>query len=274
MPKTIIRDPSVADQFYPGRPGAIKKEVERFLEKAPSGVKADAVGVVSPHAGYAYSGSVAARVFSRVNLKKSMVILGPNHTGIGRLFSIMREGAWRLPAGDVEIDTELADIFLDRSPLLKDDLSAHQHEHSIEVQIPIIQALSDTGFKIVPITVMSTRVSELKSLGEAIGSVLKEKAADALIVASSDMTHYEPQDTAKEKDRKAIDAILRMDPEGLMEEVERSRISMCGSAPVAIMLFASKILGATKGELVAYRTSGDVSGDTSSVVGYAGIVIR
>ncbi|NQT45964.1 MAG: AmmeMemoRadiSam system protein B [Candidatus Omnitrophica bacterium] len=274
MPEAIIRNPLVADRFYPGRPQEIKKQVETFLKKFPSREKVDAVGVVSPHAGYIYSGSVAARVLSHVNLKRRIIILGPNHTGIGAPFSIMREGLWRLPAGDVEIDTELADMLLDRSSLLKDDPSAHQHEHSIEVQIPIIQVLSEMAFKIVPITIMGSRISELKSLGEAIGSVVKEKRAEVLIVASSDMTHYEPQDTAEEKDRKAIDAILRMDPEGLIEEVEKSRISMCGCAPVAIMLFASKLVGATRGELVAYQTSGDVSGDRSSVVGYAGAIIR
>lgn len=265
----MIRNPAVAGQFYSGTKTALIKEVERYLLEDADKIKA--IGVVSPHAGYMYSGPVAGATLSSVEFENTCVIMGPNHTGEGKPFSIMTEGSWRLPTGNCEIDFELAKSILKNSEYLEEDERAHLYEHSVEVQIPFIQVLKGE-FKIVPIVLSHATVEVYKSIGKGIAKSLKEKHA-ATIIASSDMTHYEAQDIANDKDKKAIGTILNLDEDSLMAAVDKYDISMCGYAPVCVMLAASRELGAKKTKLVKYQTSGDVTGDYDAVVGYAGIIV-
>lgn len=265
----MIRNPAVAGQFYSGTKTALQKEVEKYLSKSADKIKA--VGVMSPHAGYTYSGPVAGATLSVVEFEDTCIILGPNHTGEGKSFSIMTEGTWRTPLGDCEIDSELSKAILGNSEYLQEDDKAHRYEHSVEVQVPFLQVLK-SAVKIVPIVLSHAKTEVYKAIGGSIAKTLKEKHA-ATIIASSDMTHYEPQDIAKEKDGKAIDAILNLDGDSLIAVIEKYGISMCGYAPACVMLAASKELGAKRAKLIKYQTSGDVTGDYDGVVGYAGIVV-
>lgn len=265
----MIRNPAVAGQFYPATKISLQREIEKYLVKVDE--KIDAIGVMSPHAGYVYSGAVAAATLSSVELKDTCVIMGPNHTGEGKPFSIMTEGIWRLPLGDCEIDKILAKAILDNSRHLEEDAVAHRYEHSVEVQVPFLQVLKKK-LKIVPMVLADADVEVYKSIGKGIAKAVKEKGA-ATIIASSDLTHYEPHETAVQKDKKVIEAVLNLDIDGLINAIARYNISMCGYAPVCVMLSASKELGAKKAKLIKYQTSGDVSGDYNAVVGYGGIVV-
>ncbi len=267
----MIRNPIVAGQFYPGSPSALEAQIEGFIdEQAP---KEEVIGLVSPHAGYIYSGPVAGAVISRVKFKDTFVIMGPNHTGMGRRFSIMTEGTWRTPLGEVEIDSELGKSILTASSHLQEDEAAHLQEHSIEVQIPFLQYFN-RDVKIVPIILASADGATYKEIGRGIAKAIKDLNKEVVIMASSDMTHYEPQESANRKDKQAIEAILELNEDELLKRVEELRITMCGYAPAVSLLTACKELGAGEAELVKYQTSGDVIGDYSSVVGYAGIIIK
>jgi len=265
------RNPAVAGQFYPLRAEAVEKQVFEFIEKSP--VKTNALGIVAPHAGYIYSGAVSGSVYSRIELKPTYIIIGPNHTGKGKPYSIMSEGEWAMPQGEVGIDSGLAKKLLHDSEFLEEDFMAHAYEHSIEVQLPFLQYFKQ-AFKFVPIIISYAEGHIYKAIGREIAKAIKDSKKDTLIIASSDMTHYEPQEDARYKDMKAIEAVLKLDEEELIKRVEEFDISMCGYAPVAVMLSAAKELGAKTAELVKYQTSGDASGDYSSVVGYAGIIIK
>jgi len=245
--------------------------IEKMVDEAAE--KQDVIGLVSPHAGYVYSGPVAGAVISRVRFKDTFVIIGPNHTGSGKPLSIMTEGKWQTPLGDVDIDSELARHLLSISQHLQEDDAAHQFEHSIEVQLPFLQYFKP-DIKIVPITLSFASLDAYREIGKEIARAIRETQKEAVIMASSDMTHYEAQETAARKDRQAIDAILRLDEDELFRRVEQYNISMCGCAPVASLIAAARELGATSAELVKYQTSGDTSGDYSAVVGYAGIIIK
>ncbi|MCX5704113.1 MAG: AmmeMemoRadiSam system protein B, partial [Candidatus Omnitrophica bacterium] len=268
-----VRKPSVAGQFYQAMPAALREQIDSLVDKKAD--KIDALACMLPHAGYTYSGRVAAETVSRVNLKEKIILLGPNHTGSGAAFSIMTEGAWQTPLGEVKIDSLLAKKILANSKYLEDDPLAHTYEHSLEVELPFLQYFK-SGFEIVPIVFMSDETELLKEIGREIAGVLggPQIKDSVMIIASSDMTHYEPQAQAQKKDKEAIDAILELDEDKLMQKIKRFNISMCGYAPVIVMIKIAKLLGARCAELVKYQTSGDVSGDKGSVVGYAGIVIR
>jgi len=272
MEQYEIREPQVAGSFYPSSKQQLIKQIESFIDKKSE--KTDCLACMLPHAGYIYSGAVAGGTLSRVNIKDKVILLGPNHTGYGKNFSIMSSGVWRTPLGQVAIDNELADNILSRSKYLQKDSLAHLYEHSLEVELPFLQYFK-TDFKIVPISFLSENFTMLKEIGKEIASVLQDSAAknSTLIVASSDMTHYESQLQAQKKDKEATDCILQLDEDSLIKKIKQLDISMCGYAPVVVMLSLAKALGAKKGELVKYQTSGDVTGDTSSVVGYAGIII-
>lgn len=266
-----IRTPAVAGQFYPSDPVVLKKELAKYIQ--PSASQESAFGCVSPHAGYIYSGAVAGAVLSRVEDSETYIILGPNHTGLGSTFSIFANGIFRTPLGDVKIDEELSKAILKKTALVKDDERAHLYEHSVEVEVPFLQELK-RDFKIAPIVVSHADAKSYKEVGEAIADAITSFKRKAFIIASSDMTHYEPHETAKSKDKMAIDCIIKLDVESLLSVIDKEDISMCGYAPVSTMLYACKRLGAKKGELVDYKTSGDTSGDYSSVVGYAGVLIK
>jgi AmmeMemoRadiSam system protein B len=265
----MIRDPAVSGRFYSGTRLALQQEVAKYLSRPRA--KIDAIGLISPHAGYMYSGPVAGAVLSCAKLKDTCIIMGPNHTGRGRPFSIMTEGVWRLPSGDCEIDSRLAKAILSGSSYLEEDEAAHRSEHSVEVQIPFLQALRPK-VKIVPIVLAEADLQAYRSMGKQIAAAIKA-LGPATIIASSDMTHYEPHETAKRKDGIAIKAMLKLDEEALVRAVEELDISMCGYAPVCVMLAAAKELGAKNAKLIKYQTSGDVSGDLGAVVGYAGVAV-
>jgi len=267
----MIRIPSVAGQFYPGSERALRAEVEKYM---PSGDgKERALGVVSPHAGYVYSGGVAGAVFSRIEPHETAVILAPNHTGLGRPFALWERGQWETPLGLVDIDVDLTQVIRTETGIAIDDQLAHQHEHSAEVQVPFLQALNP-NVRIAPMVISSHNLDDLQALGEGIARAIQSTRPGALVVASTDMTHYEPQEDAERKDRLAIDQIVALDEVGLLNTVASNRISMCGVGPTVAMIACCKQLGATKATLVKYQTSGDVSGDYTRVVGYAGLLVQ
>ena len=270
----MIRNPAVAGQFYPGEQDVLSLEIEGLTGSAAE-KKEDVIGMVLPHAGYVYSGAVTGAVLASVKEKSTYIIMGPNHTGLGSPFSISASDSWRTPLGEVKVNKELTEKILKNCPEIRKDELAHIHEHSIEVQLPFLQKLCGT-FTFVPIVITPSTLENYKYIGECLAASLKELKLErsTAIIASSDMTHYEPAQSAKEKDSEAIDAILKLDEKTLIERVEKFDITMCGFAPCAIMIAAAKKLGAKNARLVKYQTSGDVSQDHSSVVGYAGIIIN
>lgn len=263
-----LRYPVVADSFYPSNPAALKAEISSFMRNKE---KVNAVGCMSPHAGYIYSGRVAGSVYSRISPRDVYIIIGPNHTGLGKRFGLDLSQEWVTPLGKITVNSELANAILDISKLIDEDEECHESEHSIEVQLPFLQMLKDE-FTFVPIIVGGGDIEEYALIGRAIAEAVRATKIDAMIIASTDMTHYESQESAKEKDMLAIKKILNFDTAGFLKEIRANDISMCGFAPTAITLSASKLLGAKKSELVKYETSGETSGDYSSVVGYAGAV--
>ena len=267
-----VRPPAVAGRFYPGRPQELQRDLVSYLEEPVEG-QVRAFGCVVPHAGYMYSGHVAGAVYARLELPARYVILCPNHTGAGHPLALNSEGAWSTPLGDAAIDAELAAALKARFKLLEDDTVAHRAEHSLEVQLPFLQRLRP-GFTFVPICVGTANYEVLAALGEVIAGVVAEHREPVLVIASSDMNHYENDALTRVKDAKAIERILHLDVRGLYDVVHRERISMCGYAPTVAMLTAARRRGATSAELVKYATSGDISGDRDAVVGYAGIVVR
>ena len=266
----MIREPVVAGQFYPGSATQLRATIESMVDEQAE--KVDVVGLVLPHAGYVYSGPVVGAVLSKVKFKDTFVILCPNHTGSGKLYSIMSEGSWKTPLGEVEVDSELAKRILSGSRYLEEDEAAHAYEHAIEVQLPFLQYFR-SDVKIVPIVLAQGNAQTYRQIGHEIASAMKELNREAVIIASSDMTHYESQESAKAKDSQAIQAMLELNVDELLKRVSRFDITMCGYGPAASMLTAARELGAGHGELVTYRTSGDSIGDYSSVVGYAGILV-
>jgi len=269
----MIRNPAVAGQFYRGTKEALEKEIEPLVGKICA--KEGAIGVVSPHAGYPYSGAVAGATLSSIKPKKTYIIMGPNHTGLGESFALSAAQSWRTPLGEVKIDKALAEAIKKSSKYIKYDDLSHGHEHSIEVQLPFLQYLQGNDFKFVPIVISYDVLEVYRDMGREIALAIKElkMEKDVTIIASSDMTHYESQKAAEKKDKVAIDAILALDEEKLVETVSALGITMCGFAPAAIMIAAAKELGAKHARLVKYMTSASATGDYTSVVGYAGIVI-
>ena len=272
MKQCNIRKPSVSGQFYPSSPDDLCGLISSFAGKV--GQKQDVLGAVLPHAGYIYSGRVATQTLAGVNIKDTVILLGPNHSGNGPAFSLMPQGYWQTPLGNVEIDSRLANLFLNSSKYLKADTFAHADEHSLEVELPILQYFRK-DFKIIPVTIKTDELSILKIVAEELAEVIIKNnlIGSSMFIASSDMTHYEPQKSAEKKDALAIEAITALDEDKLEAQVKLSGISMCGFAPVAVLLRVARLLGAKKGKLIKYQTSGDANGDTSSVVGYAGITI-
>jgi MEMO1 family protein len=267
----MIRKPAVAYQFYPGESAALKKTVESLVRK--ESLKEDAIAMIAPHAGYIYSGKVAGSVYSRVNIPDNILLLGPNHTGLGERAALMSNGEWEMPFGKVTVNQEIAQILIEESHIFSDDSTAHAREHSLEVQLPFIQYFNPKA-SIVPVTIMYMGYEECKELGKAVANAIRRYNDKILIVVSSDMNHYERDSLTKKKDRKAIDKILALNSRGLMEIVSSEDISMCGIIPATVALAAAKELGAKKAELIDYATSGDTSGDYEHVVGYAGILIH
>ncbi len=269
------RKPAACGRFYPMNEAALRRQIEEFVP-----VKGDrkAIAVVTPHAGYDFSGRTAGATFSEVRVPGTAIILGPNHWGIGSDFAIMSEGAWEMPFGEVKIDSEVATSLKEAFEVLREDAAAHQSEHSLEVEVPFLQYVNP-NVQIVPICIVSTDEVKFEALGKSIAETTKNLGKEILIVASTDMSHTERSNPARQaevrrKDMMAIDAILQLDAGRLLRLVREQRVTMCGWAAVATAIAAAKLLGAQKTHLVSYVTSFDVTGDYSYVVGYAGIVIE
>lgn len=263
--------PAVAGQFYPGTASGLSRALLELTREEKE--RLPAIGVVSPHAGYVYSGAVAGELFSSIQVPGRAVIFCPNHTGIGEDAAIMSRGAWRMPWGDVPVDEELAARLETACPLLREDASAHSREHAIEVQLPFLHRFRP-DVRIVPVALGRLSLEECRELGENVADAIEGDTERPLLVASSDMSHYVPDAVARKKDRMAIDRMLALDPEGLYRIVRTERISMCGVMPATVVLFAARRLGATSARLIRYATSGDVSREFDQVVGYAGLAFR
>jgi AmmeMemoRadiSam system protein B len=266
----MLRLPAVAGQFYPGNPKELISVVKKYATPNEPRQQVKVRACLVPHAGYMYSGCVAGAVFARISLPKKILILGVRHFPGGEDLAILSEGAWRTPLGDAPIDSALANQFRAACPTLQEDRVAHSREHSLEVQLPFLQVL-DPQFSFVPIAVGSLEYEELVEAGQAIANVLANSSDEILIVTSSDMNHYEDDDTTRAKDRQAIDCLLHFDPRALYVTCRAQNITMCGLGPAIVMLTAMNALGVQHAELVRYGTSGDISGNRDAVVGYAGL---
>lgn len=267
----MLREPAVAGQFYRGSPELLREEVRGYMVDA---TKEDVLGCVSPHAGLMYSGHVAGAVYSSVNIPETVVLIGPNHTGLGSRISVFPDGEWVIPTGSFFIDRELGDLLFARaSDILARDSRAHMFEHSLEVQLPFL-SLSMKPPRILPIVMMQASTEECRLLGEAISAAALKLNRRILVVASSDMSHYVSDNEARRLDNLAIERILALDPEGLYNTVISKRISMCGYLPVTTMLYYALSRNASEARLVKYATSGEISGDYDHVVGYAGIIVK
>jgi AmmeMemoRadiSam system protein B len=271
MGTPTVRPAAVAGKFYPQDPKKLAASIRSYIISSEQ--PEPALGCVVPHAGYMYSGPVAGAVYARVQVSRRCIVLCPNHTGLGTRLSIMSRGLWQTPLGDVEIDSELADALMRAFPLLIDESAAHRTEHAIEVQLPFLQTLR-SGIRFVPIALGTRQFDALEALGFAIGDVLSGIDEPVLVIASSDMNHYESDPVTRIKDEKAIERILALDSRGLYDVVMEEEVSMCGFGATVAMLTAARQRGATRADLVKYATSGDVSGDRQMVVGYAGIVVN
>jgi AmmeMemoRadiSam system protein B len=266
----MVRSPAVAGQFYPAGAEELSREVRSHL--LPEAGRDKALAVVSPHAGYVYSGHVAGAVFSSVEIPDRFVVLSPNHTGFGAPAAIMSEGSWAIPGAEIPIDSALARGIAAGSAVFREDEAAHAGEHSLEVQLPFIkETAKEPSF--VPICLRTNRYADLEDIGRAIAAAVREAGEHVLVVASTDMSHFHSDEEARRIDKVAIDRILALDPRGLLETVEQQQISMCGVAPVTAALVAAIELGAEEAVLIKYATSGDIFGDRARVVGYAGIRI-
>ena len=283
MSKYKIRDPVYSGSFYENNLSKLNKQIENcFLHEIGVGKlpltnlagKRKIRGLISPHAGYLYSGPVASHGFYRLardGKPDTIIILGPNHRGYGEEISIISSGKWSTPLGELEINEDLAKNILNHSKIIKEDNKAHQYEHSIEVQIPFIQYIFGNNINIVPISMARQDIETNIRVAGAISSSVKDK--DIVIIASSDFTHYKSKEYAKNIDYQAIEAILKFNPQKLYDLIYDQQLTMCGPGPITTMLIVCKALGANKAELLKYATSGDITGMNEEVVGYASIII-
>lgn len=282
MIKGNRRAPAVAGVFYPSAADELNQLIELSFKERRFGPgdlppskelsRRRIYGIISPHAGYIYSGAVAANGYyetSSMNFDR-VVIIGPNHYGIGTGLATVRDGIWETPLGQVEIDTELASRISENSGILDFDDLAHSRDHCLEVQLPFLQYIKKNQFKLVPIIMIMQDKVTASEIGESIAD--STRALNALLIASSDFTHYEPNSEAHRKDRELIEAILSLDISIFYTTLERLNVSACGYGAIASIMTAAKALGATKGELLRYATTGDIIGDTNNVVGYASII--
>ncbi len=281
----VRRPPVFAGQFYEANPEELKSRIEWCFThplgpgELPQGVsvrKKEAVGYIVPHAGYIYSGPIAAHAYlslSHEGKAETVILIGPNHTGVGPAVSVFPEGEWVTPLGIVEVDSELASSILARSKFAKADVSAHEGEHSLEVQLPFLQYIFGSSFKIVPISMLYQTPETAKDLSLAINEAVNERGRDVTLISTSDLTHYEPHELALKKDLEALKRIEEVDPEALYSVVIEKNISMCGVGPVMTLLYLSIESGKRSSRVLKHATSGDVTGEKSWVVGYASIAV-
>lgn len=267
----MTRMPAVADRFYPAEPALLRRQVEQLMPMVAEEEKQSALAVVLPHAGYVYSGATAGATLGRVRVPETVLILGPNHHGRGQTLALGSED-WQMPMGTVPIDRPLAEAILHSSALIVADEEAHLLEHSLEVQLPFLQ-LAQPRLRMVPLVVSQLSYDDCRQVARELAVAIGSLRRSVLLVASTDMSHYESRQQASRKDQLAIERLLALDPQGLYATVLGQRISMCGIMPTTIALLTAMELGAGKVELVRYTDSGEASGDTSQVVGYAGLII-
>lgn len=272
MPSADVRMPAVAGRFYPANAARLAADVDGYLAPRPTGPAPEAIGCVVPHAGYMYSGHVAGAVYRLLPERLRFVVLGPNHFGKGAPLAVMSRGSWRTPLGDAAIDADLAAAIQTECPGLEEDAFAHSTEHSLEVQIPFLQRRR-ADFRFVPIAIGSVGYETLVDLGHGLARAFGNSTAPVLMIASSDMNHYEPDAVTRAKDAKAIERIVALDTQGLWQVLEQESISMCGAGPAVVMMTAAIDLGAKRAALVKYATSADAGGPEDSVVGYAGLIV-
>jgi MEMO1 family protein len=272
MTASPVRHPAVAGRFYPRDPETLRQEVGAYLSRTPSRKIIRALGCIAPHAGYMYSGHVAGAVFAELEIPQLCIVICPNHTGMGRPLAIMSEGAWETPLGSVPVASDFAADLKQRCPLLQEDSAAHHSEHAVEVELPFLQA-RQPKLRFVPIALGTRDFEALEQLGVDLAEAIMAQPEPVLIVASSDMNHYESDAITRIKDESAIEPILRLDARALYDVVTQQHVGMCGFGPAVTMLTAAKKLGGVSAELVKYATSGDISGDLDTVVGYAGVIV-
>ena len=266
-----VRTPHVAGTFYPADPSDLETFGRTHLRT--DALEAPARAVILPHAGYIYSGKTACRVLARVHVPDSVVLIGPNHQGLGADFAVMTEGEWATPIGSVPVDESLAAELLKTSGFFEEDPEAHRFEHSLEVEVPLLR-MKNPAVRIIPFIVGTLDLESARITALAIAQRLAAEDPPPLLVISTDMNHYESDETTRKKDRFALDAILDLNAERLARAVAAHRISMCGFVPVYMLLVMKEILGFERAELVDYTTSAEASGDRSRVVGYAGFIIK
>jgi AmmeMemoRadiSam system protein B len=264
------RQPAVAGQFYAGNSSRLHSDLAGLIPPARGTKKV--TGIIAPHAGYVYSGAIAGQVYAAIEIPATVLILGPNHHGSGAAAALYPDGEWLTPLGPVSINSRLNALLQQHVPQVRSDSVAHQFEHSLEVQVPFIQYLRPDA-TISAICLGHGDFAAVRQIGEGIAAAVRAYGADVLIVASSDMTHYESAESARHKDELALERVLEFDPQGLLQVCRNQHITMCGAVPAAVMLVAAGELGATQAELLAYGTSGDVTGDNRQVVGYAAVTV-
>jgi len=267
----MIRPHAVAGRFYSSDPQELARQIEEYTSSlAP---RSRAIACLVPHAGYAYSGRVAGAVYSAIEIPARCMLLGPRHYPQGQPMAILSEGSFQTPFGEARIDSTLASELGRACPLLREDAVAHAREHSLEVQLPFLQQLV-RDFRFVPVVLATNRYGAMEDLGRAVAQVVKQQSEPVLVIASSDMNHYESDAVTRVKDEKAIRRVLALEPRALYDTVRGEEISMCGYAATVAMLVAARELGAKEATMIRYATSGDVTGDLDEVVGYAGIILR
>lgn len=278
MTGPVVRDPAVAGSFYPDRPEELRRQLRSFLE--PAEPPRPARLLLVPHAGYVYSGAIAGEGYRRVAVPPLVVVLAPNHYGVGAPLALPRSGSWRTPLGDVELDEEAAAAIAERHPGFSDDWRAHARDHALEVHLPFLQeraAEQGTDFRLLALSVGTHELGELlaagRALAEGLRSVGRAGPDESLIVVSSDMSHYISAPAARERDLPALEHVVADDPEGLHAEVLGRGTTMCGVAPAVAGLEAARRLGAGPGELLRYGHSGEVTGDDREVVAYATVLL-
>ena len=274
-----MRTPAVAGMFYPGETNELKKSIhDSFLHPygpgilPPIGSSQKIFGIICPHAGYMYSGPIACHSYYSISSSYAdlYIIIGPNHWGIGCGIATMKDCTWGTPLGTVEVDSEAADEISKLSKIIEVDFFSHTKEHSLEVQIPIIQETFSNKFKILPIALINQNQDAVIEVGKAIAKISQKKKT--MIIGSSDFTHYEPNDFAHKQDQALIEPILKMDVDDFYDVLHKKQVTACGYGAIASTMISCKELGATKGTLLKYATSGDITGDKSSVVGYGSII--
>jgi AmmeMemoRadiSam system protein B len=273
-PLPSLRTPAVAGAFYPAAPAAVAAEAARLVAADPDAPPpAPAIAVVSPHAGWRYSGALAGRMLARVAVPERVLVLAPNHTGLGVRASLWPDGAWRLPGLEVPIDDGFGHLLLDEATLLGADRAAHEEEHAIEVLVPLLAA-RQPALRLAAVVLAGLSFGECEALGAGIARAVARADGPTLIVASSDMNHYLPDDETRAIDEKALAPLAALDPRGLWDAVRAHGITMCGYIPTTVALLAARALGATRATVVGHTTSADAGGDRDRVVGYAAVTVE